>query len=79
MDTGSGADKTIQSFLNSLKISLGNASIYAADHPVLLRSLEELQNKLYDILIFFNSIEIFVAPNYLLIDQIKWEKDEVHK
>ncbi|MDP2653075.1 MAG: hypothetical protein Q8Q08_03480 [Candidatus Omnitrophota bacterium] len=73
------AEKTIREFLKSLRICVGNAAIYSEGHSVFNKSIEELHRKLNDVLSLYKSLEIFLAPRFLLINEKKLENDSLYE
>jgi hypothetical protein len=77
MDTT--AENSLREFLRGLRISLGNASIYAEGHSVFSKSVDELKKKIDEAFVFFRPLEIFVSPQYLLVNEKKLEKDSLYQ
>lgn len=70
-------EEALKDFFKSLKVSLKNASLYFNQHPLFLKSLEEMKKNI-DILFNFSSpIRINFTPNSLLIDGEFFEGDKV--
>lgn len=72
-------EKIIEDFFKSLKVALNNTSIYFKEHPLFLRSVKDLKQKI-DILFGFLSIfRIGVTPRSLLVDGKYWEKARIYE
>jgi hypothetical protein len=70
-------EDALKDFFKSLKVSLKNASLYFNQHPLFLKSLEEVKENI-DILFNFSSpIRINFTPHSLLIDGEFIEGDKV--
>jgi hypothetical protein len=48
-------------FLKSLRIAVANSSVYFKEHPVFIKSVQQLKTKIDDILTFASSIKINIA------------------
>src|SRR3989338_5547507 len=72
-------EEALQDFLASLKTSLNNAAVYFKDHPVFLKSAEDLKAKADSLLVFLSPIKIGISPNSLFIDGKNWEKSGLSK
>jgi hypothetical protein len=66
-------------FLTVFQISLGNGISYSPQHPVFLKSLQELKKKLDTTLLIFQTIKIRIFPQYLMIDELKFENTSLYK
>jgi len=72
-------EEALKDFFKGLKVSLKNASLYFTKHPIFLKSLEEVKEKL-DILFNYSSpIRINFTPNSLLIEGEYYEGDKLFK
>jgi hypothetical protein len=70
-------EEALKNFFKSLKVSLKNASLYFNQHPLFLKSLEEVKENI-DILFNFSSpIRLNFTPKSLLIDGEFFEGDKV--
>ena len=72
-------EEALQDFLGSFKTSLNNASVYFKEHPIFIRSIEDLKKKIDSLHKFMNPIKIGIAPRSLFIDGQNWEKVGVYK
>ena len=72
-------EEALWDFLASLKTSLNNAAVYFKDHPVFLKSAEDLKAKTDSLLVFLSPIKIGISPNSLFIDGKNWEKSGLSK
>ena len=72
-------EEALWDFLASLKTSLNNAAVYFKDHPVFLKSAEDLKAKADSLLVFLSPIKIGISPNSLFIDGKNWEKSGLSK
>lgn len=72
-------EEALWDFLASLKTSLNNAAVYFKDHPVFLKSAEDLKAKTDSLLAFLSPIKIGISPNSLFIDGKNWEKSGLSK
>ncbi len=72
-------EEALWDFLASLKTSLNNAAVYFKDHPVFLKSAEDLKAKADSLLAFLSPIKIGISPNSLFIDGKNWEKSGLSK
>ena len=70
-------EEVLKEFFKSFKVSLKNASLYSNKHPLFLKSLGEVKEKV-DILLGFSSpLRINFTPHSLLIDGEFFEGDKV--
>src|SRR3989338_3987474 len=69
----------LKEFFNGLRIALGNGATYSIQHPVFIKSVEELKKKTDTVLVAFRSVEVIISPHYLLIDDRKFEKDNLYQ
>ncbi|NIM90372.1 MAG: hypothetical protein GTO17_05415 [Candidatus Aminicenantes bacterium] len=70
-------EEALKEFFKGLKVSLKNASLYFNQHPLFLKSLEEVKENI-DLLFNFSSpIRINFTPNSLLVDGEFFEGDKV--
>ncbi|MEK6567845.1 MAG: hypothetical protein AABZ27_03800 [Candidatus Omnitrophota bacterium] len=72
-------EEALCDFLASLKTSLNNAAVYFKDHPVFLKSAEDLKAKADSLLVSLSPIKIGISPNSLFIDGKNWEKSGLSK
>ncbi len=73
------AELGFKELLVGLRIALENGATYSLEHSIFLRSLEECKKRLDTILVAFRSVEIMVAPHYLVIDDMKFENDSSYE
>ena len=57
-----------EEFLKSLKIALNNSSIYFKDHPLVLKSIEDLYKKIKDLNKFIPNIKIIASKDTLFLE-----------
>ena len=72
-------EEALQDFFNSLKVSLNNSSVYFPEHPIFIKSAEDLKIKVDSLLNFIKPIKIGFTPVSLVIDDRTWEKAALHK
>ena len=57
-----------EEFLKSLKIALNNSLIYFKDHPLVLKSIEDLYKKIKDLNKFISGIKIIASKDTLFLE-----------
>jgi hypothetical protein len=67
-------EETLKDFLNTLKISFKNASMYGIEHPAFSESVSKLNEKINGLFAFFIPITLGFTSNSLFIDGRYWEK-----
>ena len=67
-------EETIKDFLNTLKISFKNASMYGIEHPAFSESIGKLKDKINSLFRFLIPISLGFTTNSLFIDGRFWEK-----
>ncbi len=72
-------EEVLQDFLNSLKIALNNSSIYFETHPVLIKSIDELEEKIDSLFHFINPIKVGFTPRSLFVDGKVLEKTRLYE
>lgn len=72
-------EEALWDFLVSLKTALNSAAVYFKDHPLFLKSAEDLKTKADSLLVFLNPIKISFSPDSLFIDGKNWEKAGLYK
>lgn len=72
-------EKIIEDFFKSLKVSLNNTSIYFKEHPLFLKSVEDLKQKIDILFGFLLVLRIGVTPRSLLVDGKYWEKARIYE
>ncbi len=70
-------EEALKEFFKGLKVSLKNASLYFNQHPLFLKSLEEVKENIDILLNFSSPIRINFTPNSLLVDGEIFEGDKV--
>ena len=68
-----------QDFFNGLKVALNNSSIYFPEHPIFIKSAEDLKIKIDSLLNFIKPIKIGFTSISLFADDRKWEKASLYK
>src|SRR3990167_4399748 len=67
-------EEALEEFLKSLKAALNNGSIYFPEHPVFIKSSQELKEKVDSLLHFLNPLKIGFAADFLVVDGQNLEK-----
>ena len=67
-----------EEFLKSLKVALNNSLIYFKDHPLVLRSIEDLHKKINDLIKFVSPIRIIASKDTLFLEN-KLEDSKLNK
>ncbi|MCF7908750.1 MAG: hypothetical protein K9L86_07775 [Candidatus Omnitrophica bacterium] len=57
--------KQYESFLKSLRVALTNVSIYFKDHPIFVKSTQDLKRKIVDLFQFTSPLEVEITYNSL--------------
>jgi hypothetical protein len=70
-------EETLKDFLNTLKISFKNASIYGADHPAFSNSITRLQQRIEMLFKFFIPITLGFTSRSVYMDGRFWEKGQL--
>lgn len=70
-------EEILKDFLNTLKISFKNASMYGIDHPAFSESVSKLIEKINSVFGFLIPISLGFSSRSLFIDGITWEKLQV--
>jgi hypothetical protein len=71
-------EEAIEGFIKGLRIAFNNALAYPKNHPYLIKSLEEFNFTIQELLHFINPIELDIAPDSLFMDERYWTKPEVY-
>jgi hypothetical protein len=58
----------LDDFLKSLRVAVNNITTYFSGHPLLLKSLQDLQSKIQSIFISYGSLKIAVSPKALFFN-----------
>lgn len=61
-------EEALEEFLKSLRAALNNGSIYFSEHPVFIKSSQELKEKIDSLLHFLNPLKIGFAADFLVVD-----------
>lgn len=61
-------EEALQEFFKSLRAALNNGSIYFPEHPVFIKSSQELKEKIDSLLHFLNPLKIGFAADFLVVD-----------
>ena len=72
-------EETLKDFLNTLKISFKNASMYGIEHPAFSESVGKLNNKINGLFRFLIPISLGFTSNSLFVDGRYWEKLQLYK
>ncbi len=67
-------EEILKDFLNTLKISFKNASMYGIEHPAFSESVSKLNKKINSLFGFLIPISLGFTSNSLFIDGRYWEK-----
>lgn len=70
-------EETLKDFLNTLKISFKNASMYGADHPAFSNSIIRLKQRIEMLFKFFIPISIGFTSSSVYMDGRFWEKGQL--
>jgi hypothetical protein len=70
-------EETLKDFLNTLKISFKNASIYGADHPAFSNSIVRLKQRIEMLFKFFIPITLGFTSRSVYMDGRFWEKGQL--
>lgn len=70
-------EETLKDFLNTLKISFKNASMYGADHPAFSNSIVRLKQRIEILFKFFIPITIGFTSSSVYMDGRFWEKGQL--
>lgn len=70
--------EALDDFLKSLKLSLKNASIYPINHPALIKSVEEVKEKINALLKILSPLKISFTPQSLLVEGKYFEKEKLY-
>lgn len=61
-------EEALKEFFKSLRAALNNGSIYFPEHPVFIKSAQELKEKIDALLHFLNPLKIGFAADFLIVD-----------
>ena len=67
-------EEALEEFFKSLRAALNNGSIYFPEHPVFIKSSQELKEKIDSLLHFLNPLKIGFAVDFLVVDGRNLEK-----
>ncbi|MGB6864620.1 MAG: hypothetical protein WBE11_02940, partial [Candidatus Aminicenantaceae bacterium] len=70
-------EETLKDFLNTLKTSFKNASIYGADHPAFSNSIVRLKQRIEMLFKFFIPIALGFTSRSVYMDGRFWEKGQL--
>ncbi|MBN1225077.1 MAG: hypothetical protein JXB23_17645, partial [Candidatus Aminicenantes bacterium] len=70
-------EETLKDFLNNLKVSFKNASIYGAEHPAFLNSIERLKQRIERLFGFFIPITLGFTSRSVYMDGRFWERGQL--
>jgi len=60
-------NETYDNFLKSFRIALANTSVYFKEHPLFIKSIDNLRKNINELLLLMNPLRIGIAPDSLLI------------
>ncbi|MFA7676999.1 MAG: hypothetical protein WCY34_02395 [Candidatus Omnitrophota bacterium] len=66
-------------FLKSLRIAVANSSVYFKEHPVFIKSVQQLKTKIDDILTFASSIKINIAYDNLSFEGVDFKNTQPYQ
>ena len=72
-------EESIKDFLNALKISFKNASMYGIEHPAFSESASKLKEKSTKLFEFLIPISLGFTSDSLFIDGRYWERGRLYK
>ena len=58
-------DKRYDDFLKSLRVAIANTSVYFPEHPIFIKSVEDLKTKITTVLSFYNPLRMNITPDSL--------------
>lgn len=70
-------EETLKDFLNTLKISFKNASMYGADHPAFSNSIVRLKQRIEMLFKYFIPISLGFTSGSIYMDGMFWEKGQL--
>lgn len=71
-------EQALEDFLNSLKTALNNASVYFLEHPIFVKSAQDLQAKINSLLTLKSQIIIGFSPSGLYAQAKMLAKSRLH-
>ncbi|TAN59145.1 hypothetical protein EPN16_07825, partial [bacterium] len=72
-------EEALQDFLKSLKISLNNSSIYFHNHPIFVKSAQDLKEKISRLFNFINPIKIGISASSLFMNDKELGKAVIYE
>jgi hypothetical protein len=69
-------EDSLRSLFGALKAALKNASFYHKEHPAFTKSVEDLKEKIDNLLDIIAPIKIGFTPNAVFFDSKYWEEDK---
>lgn len=72
-------EEALQDFLKSLKIALNNSSIYFQNHPIFVKSTQDLKEKINRLFNFINPIKIGVSASSLFMNDKELGKAVIYE
>jgi hypothetical protein len=69
----------VEELFKSLRVSLNNASIYFKEHPLFLKSIEDLKNKIDTVFRFKRSLKIGFTSKGLWFEGKLWEDERLYE
>lgn len=72
-------EEALQDFFKSLKISLNNSSIYFQNHPIFIKSTQDLKEKINCLFNFINPIKIGVSASSLFMNDKELGKAVIYE
>ena len=61
-------EEALEEFLKGLKAALNNGSVYFQEHPIFIKSSQELKEKIDALLNFVNPLKVGFAADFLVVD-----------
>lgn len=71
--------KPINDFLKSLRTALTNTSVYFPEHPLFIKSIDDLKIKVTKVLDLYGSLKIMIKPDALVIGELTLSKDHLYQ
>ncbi|UCE41258.1 MAG: hypothetical protein JSV17_17805 [Candidatus Aminicenantes bacterium] len=72
-------EDSLKSLFGALKVSLKNASFYHKEHPAFTKSVEDLKEKIDNLMDIVTPIKIGFTPNAVFFDNKYWEEDKAFR
>lgn len=72
------SSEILSDFFKILKVTVKNSSIYNQEHPAYLESIQELKQKLEELLKDVESIKMSFSPNSIFVKDTVYEKEKLY-